>query len=67
MGPSFGIGNEFQFGKSKRIGFNFDINFLIRSQKVFDDFDEINNIHTMSTELKDPMPVQISIGYHIEF
>jgi hypothetical protein len=66
-GPSFGLGNEFRFGRNKRTGIDLDINFPIRDPQVKDDVDEINATHTLTTKLNYPLPIQISLGFHLEF
>ncbi len=64
-GPTVGAGVELRFGREKVHGFNIDINVPIRSDKFNTDFNELNNNPNI-TEMGKPLPIAISMGYHME-
>jgi hypothetical protein len=65
-GFSLGPGMEFRFGRLKKHGFDIDLNFPIRSQDYYDDYDIIKNDPNIVIEVE-PLPITISMGYHMEF
>jgi hypothetical protein len=65
-GFSLGPGMEFRFGRLKKHGMNVDLNFPIRSQEFYDDWDKLKNDPNIVIE-SEPLPVSLSFGYHIEF
>jgi hypothetical protein len=66
MGPSLGPGLEFRFGRLKKHGLDADLNFPIRSQEYYDDWEDLKNDPNIEV-LSEPLPFSISIGYHMEF
>ncbi len=64
-GATFGGGIEFRFGRSKKHGFNVDLNIPIRSAQFRNDMDDLKNNPDI-TDLTDPLPIAISMGYHFE-
>jgi len=64
-GVTIGAGAEFRFGKSKKHGFDADLNFPFRSQQYEDDLNALKN--NPNIDITDALPVQISLGYHFEF
>jgi hypothetical protein len=65
-GLTVGIGLETRFGKRKKSGLNFDLNFPFRSPQYFNQISRMKNdsqIKMNSTTI----PITISIGYNIEF
>lgn len=66
LGPTFGVGMQIRFGSSKKHGIDGDLNFPIRSQEFKDDWELVKN-DPMVEVSSDPLPFNISIGYHIEF
>lgn len=66
LGPCVGAGVEFRFGKSKKHGLDADLNVPFRNQKYKDDIDRIKNDPSIE-DFQEPLPLQISIGYHFEF
>jgi hypothetical protein len=65
-GPTFGIGNEFRFGKARRHGFDIDLLIPIRPQEFSDDVDEMQNDPEVSS-FNEPSPVAFSLAYHYDF
>lgn len=65
-GFTIGPGMEFRFGRLKKHGFDIDLNFPIRSQEFYDDYDIIKNDPMVEIETE-PLPITISMGYHMEF
>ena len=65
MGPTVGMGFEIRFGKSKRNGLNCDLLFPIRSSEFQDDMTTIKN-DPFITDITEPLPFTIAIGYHFE-
>ena len=61
-----GIGIELRFGRGKRNGFDLDINVPIHGADFHNQIDRINADKRL-TEVKEPLPVAISFGYHHEF
>jgi len=66
LGPSLGPGIEIRFGRLKKSGLDFDLNFPIRSQQFYDDWEDLKNDPNIEIQ-SDPLPFTISIGYHMEF
>jgi hypothetical protein len=66
LGPSLGPGIEIRFGRLKKSGLDFDLNFPIRSQQFYDDWEYLKNDPNIEIQ-SDPLPFTISIGYHMEF
>lgn len=66
LGPSFGLGMEFRFGRAKKSGVNADLNFPIRSQEYKDDWEDLKNNPAVEI-LSEPLPFTFSVGYHFEF
>ena len=66
LGPSLGPGIEIRFGRMKKNGLDFDLNFPIRSQQFYDDWEDLKNDPNIEIQ-SDPLPFTISIGYHMEF
>ena len=65
-GLSIGFGLETRFGRSKRSGINFDLNFPFRSPEYFSTLNRMLN--DPSLEMKNtPLPITISLGYVVEF
>jgi hypothetical protein len=65
IGFTPGIGLEFRFGKKVNNGLNADLNFPIGNQEFQDDLQFLKD--SPLYEVTDPLPVAISVGYHIEF
>jgi hypothetical protein len=65
-GVTPGAGLEIMFGKSKRNGLDFDLNFPIHGQDFKDQLDIMKADPTI-TGVKDPLPVAFSLGFHHEF
>ena len=61
FGPSFGGGIELRM--RNRNFWNFGLLFPLRSAEFQDDFDDLKN--NPSIEITEPLPVQISVGYHL--
>lgn len=66
LGPSLGPGIEIRFGRLKKNGLDFDLNFPIRSQQFYDDWEDLKNDPNIEIQ-SDPLPFTISIGFHMEF
>jgi hypothetical protein len=66
LGFTVGAGLELRFGKRKSNGLDIDLNFPIRTQKFWDDWDVVKNDPNLEV-LQDPLPVAFSVGYHFEF
>lgn len=65
-GPSFGFGNSFRFGASKKHGFDVDLFLPIRSSEFKDDYDDLDNDPYVE-DLTPYWPITLSIGYHLYF
>ena len=65
FGPTIGGGIEMRFGKSKRNGLNIDLFFPFRSEEYQSDWDHVKNDPRI-TDIQEPLPVTISVGYHFE-
>jgi hypothetical protein len=61
-GPTFGAGIELHF-KNNQNFMNFGLLIPVRSQEFYDDWDRIKALPGI-TNVTDPSPVAISIGYH---
>jgi hypothetical protein len=61
-----GAGLEIMFGKKKRNGIDFDLNFPIHGQDFYNQLDKMEN-DPMLTGVKKPPPVAFSLGFHHEF
>lgn len=61
-----GIGLETRFGKTKKSGLNFDLNFPLRSPEFFFQVNAMKNDPNL-TNVTSPIPVAFSIGYQFEF
>jgi hypothetical protein len=61
FGPSLGGGIELRM--RNRNFWNFGLLFPFRSAEFRDDFDDLKN--NPSIEITEPLPVQISVGYHL--
>ncbi len=65
FGPSIGGGIEMRFGKSKRNGLNIDLFLPFRSEEYQSDLNNIKNNPSI-TDIQEPLPITISVGYHFE-
>jgi len=65
-GFTVGAGVEFRFGKSKKNGFDFDLNVPLRTPDFWEDYNRMQNDPNMDV-VAGPIPVAVSIGYHHEF
>ena len=65
-GFTVGLGLEFRFGKSKRNGFDADLNVPLRTPDFWDDYNRMKNDPRVSM-VQGPIPVAASVGYHHEF
>ena len=63
-GFTFGLVNEFRFGKRKDNGFNIGILVPIRTKEFYTDFKDLED---SGYEVSKPWPVLFSIGYRVEF
>lgn len=66
QGFSLGPGVEIRFGRLKKHGLDADLNIPIRSKEFYDDWDKLKKDPNIVIE-SEPLPVSISIGYHMEF
>ena len=65
-GVTPGVGLELMFGRHKKNGIDIDINFPIHGPDYYKQYDTMKNDPRIS-ELKEPLPVAFSIGFHHEF
>ncbi len=65
LGPSFGGGIEMRFGRSKRSGINAQIIVPIRDSQYDVDLNIVKNDPSIEID-SEPLPVNISVGYHFE-
>jgi hypothetical protein len=64
-GPSFGTGLQVSLGSGRNF-LNFELLFPIRPQKFHDDITKLKNNSRISN-ITEPPPFGIAIGYHIRF
>ncbi|MCX6277038.1 MAG: hypothetical protein NT004_02945 [Bacteroidetes bacterium] len=65
-GVTPGAGLEIMFGKRKKNGIDFDLNFPIHGKDFFDQIDAMKADNNLS-DVQTPLPVAFSLGYHHEF
>ena len=65
-GFTLGAGLELRFGKKKKNGIDFDLNFPLRTIDYWDDWNALKNDPDYEV-IQDPLPVAVSIGFHHEF
>jgi len=65
-GPSVGAGLELRFGKKRKHGFNFDVNYPFRSEKYEERIEAIKSDPHLGS-LTEPWVILFSLGYHWEF
>jgi hypothetical protein len=65
-GFTVGAGLEFRFGKTKKNGFDFDLNIPLRIPDFWEDYDTMKNDPGLEVTAE-PLPVAVSVGYHHEF
>jgi hypothetical protein len=61
-----GAGLEIMFGKKKKNGIDFDLNFPIHGQDFYNQLDKMENDPRL-TGVNKPPPVAFSLGFHHEF
>lgn len=64
-GFTYGVGLQTRFGKTKKHGFDFDINLPIYSDEFIEDYNKIKS--DPKYRISNYPSILISMGYHIEF